>query len=241
MKNIHVLQILSEILPFIRTEDAHRQADQCPQMNRLPGMIAHVGQIMNLGMAIVTRGDAVIRTGLEDLFGLEFAIIPARFWVTGLQEPAAAAAAVVVRPVGAHVDKIFFTDHRLDHIPQVLRHRVTERFTDQLAGVLDREFDLTVFVPFGTDFQLAFFDPLGIVLNDALDFEIEIEVELLRSGPDREQFVPSLGVEPDLAAQVLHRFLLDLHDVLPVFVIGHEHAVVFRRPTLGAVSPVGAH
>jgi hypothetical protein len=45
---------------------------------------------------------------------------------------------------------------------------------------------LTVFVPFGTDLQFAFFDPLGIVLNNALDFEIEIEVELLRSGPDRE-------------------------------------------------------
>lgn len=84
MKNIHVFQILSEVFAFIRTEDSHRQADQCPQVNRLPGMVANFRQIMNLGMAIVAWGDTVVRTGLENLFGFEFAIFPSRFRETGL-------------------------------------------------------------------------------------------------------------------------------------------------------------
>jgi hypothetical protein len=59
-----------------------------------------------------------------------------------LQEPAAAAAAEVVGAVGVHVDEVLFTDHRLDHIAQVLGHRIAEAFAHQLAGILDRELDL---------------------------------------------------------------------------------------------------
>ena len=73
-----------------------------------------------------------------------------------------------------------------------------------MAGVLDRELDFEILVPVGIDFEFPFPDPLGVILNDAFDFEIKGDLELLRSEPDREEFVPSLRVEPDLAFKVLH-------------------------------------
>jgi hypothetical protein len=56
-------------------------------------------------------------------------------------------------------------------------------------------------------------------LNDAFDFEVVIDLEFFQSEPDCEEFVPSLGIEPDLAAQILHRFFLDLDDVLPGIIV----------------------
>ena len=198
-------------------------------------------QIMNLGMAVVAGRDAVSRLGCQDLICFAFAVGAPFIRKTGLQEPAAAAAAEIVGFVGIHLDKIFFTHHGLDHIAQVFGHGVAESFSNQLAGVLNGKLDLTVLVPVGIDLEFAFPDPLGIILNDAFDFKIIVEFEFFQSGPDCEKFVPSLRIEPDLAPQVFHGFLFDLHDVFPVFVVGHEHAVVFRGPAFGAVGPVRTH
>jgi hypothetical protein len=41
---------------------------------------------------------------------------------------------------------------------------------------------------------------LGIVFDDAFDFEIRLDIVLLQSGPDREKLVASLRVEPDFTA-----------------------------------------
>lgn len=38
----HVFQVFSEILPLIFPENAKRQADQCPQVNGLPGMLPDI-------------------------------------------------------------------------------------------------------------------------------------------------------------------------------------------------------
>jgi hypothetical protein len=186
MKNIHFFQILTEVFAFIWTEDTHRQADQCPQVNRLPGMVAYVGQIMNLGMAVMAWCNTVVCTGLENLLGFEFAIFSSRFRETGLQKSAATAAAVVVRSVRAHIDKVFFTDNSLSNETQIFCHRVTKGFAHQLAGILYRKLYFSVLVPVGIDLQFAFFDPLGVVLNDAFDLKFVVELELLRSEPDRE-------------------------------------------------------
>jgi hypothetical protein len=83
-----------------------------------------------------------------------------------------------------HVDKIFFTHHGFDHEAQVFGNRIPVAFTDDLAGILDGEFDLQVFVPVGTDLQFAFADPLGIVFIDAFDFKVVRDVEFFQSGPD---------------------------------------------------------
>ena len=116
-----------------------------------------------------------------------------------MEKSAAAPAAVVVRPIRLHIDKILFTHHRFHGISQIFGHRVPKGFTNQLAGVLNRKFDLKILVPVGIDFEFSLSDPLGIILNDAPDLKIVIDVEFFQSGPDCKKFVPSLGIEPDLA------------------------------------------
>ena len=188
-------------------------------MNGLPGVIQLVAQIMDLGVAVVAGGDGVICFGGQDLVGLELAVGPALIRETGLQEAAAAAAAEVIGAVGVHVDKVLLTDHCLDHEAQVFGDRVAEGFAHQLAGILNGELDLALLVPRGTGLQLALADPLGIVLNDAFNFEVVVELEFIQSEPDCEEFVPSLRIEPDLAAQILHGVSLHFDNVLPVLVV----------------------
>jgi hypothetical protein len=101
-----------------------------------------------------------------------------------LEEAAAAAAAIVVRPVGIHFDEIFFAHHGFHRVSQIFGHRIPEGFADQLTGVLYGKFDFQILIPVGIDFQLSFFDPLGIILDDAPDFEIVLDVEFFQSGPD---------------------------------------------------------
>jgi hypothetical protein len=51
---------------------------------------------------------------------------------------------------------------------------------------LNGKFNLPFPVPFGTDLELALADPLGVVLNDTLDFKIIVDLEFVQSGPDCE-------------------------------------------------------
>ena len=81
-------------------------------------------QIVNLCVAVVAWRQTIISPGFHDLFKLAFAVIPPGFWKSGLQETAAAAATVIVLPVGIHINKVFFTHHRFYNIPHVFRHRI---------------------------------------------------------------------------------------------------------------------
>ena len=96
-------------------------------------------QIVNLCVAVVARRQAVISPGFHDLVKFSFAVISPGIGKSGLQETAAAAATVIVRPVGVHINKVFFTDHRFDNIPHVFRHRIAEALSYQLAWILYRE------------------------------------------------------------------------------------------------------
>jgi hypothetical protein len=145
-------------------------------------------------MAVVAGSDRIGCLGGKDLVGLELSVGAPFIRESGLQEAAAAATAEVIGSVGVHVHEVFFTDHGFDHETQVFGHWVTKGFAHQLAGILNGELDLAVLVPIGIDLQFAFADPLGVVLNDALDFEIGFEVEFFQSGPDCKEFVPSLRV-----------------------------------------------
>jgi len=108
-----------------------------------------------------------------------------------------------------------------------------------LAGILNSELDPQVAVPVGIKFQFTFANPLGVVFDNAFDFEVVGNIEFVQSDPDREKFVPSFGVEPDLAPQGFHRLGLDADVLLPAIKIGQKEAVVFRRPTVGTIGPVG--
>ena len=125
-----------------------------------------VCEIMYLGMTVVTTGDAVVGTGGDDLVVLELTISPPCIGKTGLQESAAAAAALVVRLVRCHLNDILLTDNRFDDKAKVVSHFVTVAFTNYLAGILDGELDLALTVPFGTGLQPSFTDPFRVVLVD---------------------------------------------------------------------------
>lgn len=230
MEDIHIHEILAQVGTLVGTENAQGEAQDRPQVNGLPRVAGLVAQVMDLGMAVVARRDAVGRLGGQDLVGLELAVGPPFVRESGLQEATTAAAAEVVGSVGIHVDEVFLANRGLDHETQVLGHGVAEGLAYQLAGILDGELDLTILVPFGAGFQPPFADPLGVVLNDAFDFEIGFELEFFQSGPDCKEFVPSLRIEPDLAAQVLHGLFLHLDNVFPAFVVTQEHAVVLSCP-----------
>ena len=162
-------------------------------------MITLVGQIMNLSMAVVTWCNAVIRLCRQNLVGFELTIASTRVRISCLEKTAAPTAAVVVRHIGVHFNKIFFAHYRFHRITQIFSHRIPKGFSDKLTRILHRKFNFEVLVPVGIDFQLSFLDPLGIILNDALDLKLVLNIEFLQSGPDCKKLVPSLGIEPVLA------------------------------------------
>ena len=204
-------------------------------------MIALVGQIVNLRMAIVTGRNAIVRLCCQNLVCFEFPVATTLFSISCLEKAAAAATAIIIRLIGMHFDEIFFSHNRLHRVPQIFGHRVPKGLAHQLAGVLNREFDFEVLVPVGIDLQLSFPDPLGIILNDTLDLKVVLDVEFFQSEPDCKQLVPSLGIEPDLGFEIIYGFGLDSYNFLPVFIVGQKQAVIFRRPSFCSVCPVGAH
>jgi hypothetical protein len=143
-----------------------------------------LAQLVNLGMAVVASGNAVIRSRGFNLIVFQLSIQQTLVLESGLQKSAAAAAAIVVRFIGLHVDEIFFTHNSLDNITKIICDRIAIAFSDDLAGILNREFDFQILVPVGVDLQFSFTDPFGIVFIDVLDFKIVFDVEFFQSGPD---------------------------------------------------------
>jgi hypothetical protein len=184
MEYSDLFEVFLQVLAFVGPEDTKGQADEGPQVNHTVIGAVMFAQFMDLGMAVVAGGDTIIRLGCLDLPVLDLPVLESFFLEPGLQEAATAAAAEVVRAVGVHVDEVFFADHGFDHEAQVFGNRVPVALTDDLAGVLDREFDLQVLVPVGTDLQFAFADPFCIVFIDAFDFKRVCDVEFFQSGPD---------------------------------------------------------
>lgn len=210
-------------------------------MSRLVFPAIMLMQIMNLCVAVMTRRNTVIRFCCHYLLIFASAVFASGFGKSGLKESAATATAVVVRLVGLHFYKIFLAHNSFNNIAKFVCHRVAQTLANQLAGVLYSKFYFQVFVPVGINFQFSFPDPLGIILDNALDLKIVLNVEFFQSDPDCKKFVPSFRVEPNFVLKVIYSFGLDPNNMLPTLVIRQKHAVVFRCPSLGAVSPVGSH
>lgn len=111
MKNVYIFQVVSEICSFIRAKDSKRQADQRPDMNRTVSGTMMVTEVVHLGMAVVTAGNAIVRAGFHDLIVFKLSISPAFVSIARLQESTAAAAAIIVGLVWRHFDDIFCTNH----------------------------------------------------------------------------------------------------------------------------------
>jgi hypothetical protein len=150
------------------------------------GIIAAVmlTELMNLGVTIMAAGDTVIRAGFLNLFVLQPAEFQTLFFHTGLEETAAAAATIIIGPVGGHIYKVFFPDNRFDHIAQVFGNGVPKTLAHDLTGVLDGKFNFQVLVPIGIDLELSLADPFGIVFIDILDDKIMLDVEFFQSCQD---------------------------------------------------------
>jgi glyoxylase-like metal-dependent hydrolase (beta-lactamase superfamily II) len=184
VKDVHFLQVITQVFPFIGAQYAQGEANQGPQVNHRIATAVMFAEFVNLCVAIVAARNAVVGTGGFDLLVFEHAVLEALFFESGLEKSAAAAATEVVGAIGLHVDEILFTHHGFDHIPQILGNGITVAFADDLAGILDRKLDFQVFVPFRTDLQPAFTNPFGIILVYVLDFKVVGEVEFFQSGPD---------------------------------------------------------
>jgi hypothetical protein len=139
---------------------------------------------VDLGVAVMAAGDAVVGAGSFDLLVFQAAVLQALLFESGLEEAPPAAAAEIVGAVGGHIDEILLADNGLDHEAQIFGNGVTIALAHDLAGVLNREFDLQLLVPVTVDLELALPDPLGIVLVDIFDFKIVLDVEFFQSGPD---------------------------------------------------------
>lgn len=141
-------------------------------------------KVMYLGMAIMACSDAVIRACGYDLVEFDLAVLPSCVRVSGLQKASASSAAVVVRLVGMHLDKIFLSHDRLYDVAQIIGHGVTKTLSHDLAGILNRELDFQILIPIGVYLQFTFTDPFCVILVNARNLQICPDVELFQSGPD---------------------------------------------------------
>ena len=132
----------------------------------------------------MAAGDAVVRSCCLDLLVFQFSELEALFFETGLKKTAATPAAVIVGPVGLHVDKVFLAYDRFDNKSEVFGDGITITFADDLTRILNREFDFKVFVPIGIDFEFAFTDPLGVVFIYVFNFKVVLEIEFFQSCQD---------------------------------------------------------
>jgi hypothetical protein len=141
-------------------------------------------EFMNLGVAVMAAGDTVIRAGFLYLFVLQPAEFQTIFLETGLEESTAPPAAIIVGPVGLHIDKVFLSDDRFDHVAQIFGNRIPITLAHDLAGILDRKFNFQLLVPIGIDLELALADPFGIVFINVLDDKVMLDVEFFQSCQD---------------------------------------------------------
>jgi|GEM_PF-1050785 len=184
MKNQNILKVFTQVHPLIRSQYPHRKADKRPHVNDRIIAAVMLTELMNLGMTIMAAGDTVIRTGILNLFVLELPEFQTLFFHTGLQETAAAAATVIVRPVGLHINKIFFPDDRFDHIAQVFGNWIPKSLAHDLTGVLHGKFNFKVLVPVGIDLEFSLADPFGIVFINVLDDKLVLDIEFFQSCQD---------------------------------------------------------
>lgn len=120
-------------------------------MNGMKAAFIMLTQIMNLGMAVMARCNAVGSTGVHNLIEFSLSIGATRIRKPGLQKPAPAPTAEVIGKIRGHVHIVFLAYHRLHNKPQVMGDRIPKGFTNQLARVLNRKFNFKIPVPLGAD------------------------------------------------------------------------------------------
>jgi len=141
-------------------------------------------ELMNLGMAVVTAGNAIVRSGNLNLIVFQATEFQPRFLVSGLKKATPTTAAVVIGTVGMHLDKIFFAHHAFDYKAQIFGNGIPIAFAYDLTGILNRELDFQILVPVGIYVQFPFPNPLGVVFINVFDLKFVGNVELFQSCQD---------------------------------------------------------
>jgi len=141
MEYIDLFEIIPEVLSFIGAKNAQREANQGPHMNHRVVPAVMFRQLVDLGMAVMASGYAVICTSGLDLIVFEFTVLQTFFFKPGLEESSSSAAAVVVGAVGLHVNEVFFTHNGFYDKSQVFGNGVAIAFSDDLTGILHGELD----------------------------------------------------------------------------------------------------
>ena len=106
-----------------------------------------LAEFMNLSMTIMASGDAIGRICRLNLPIFKLSELQSLLLEAGLEKATAAAAAIIVGTVGLHVDKILFTNNRLNHETEVFRNGIAIAFANDLAGILNCKFDFKIFIP----------------------------------------------------------------------------------------------
>jgi len=129
-----------------------------------------MAQLMNLRMTVMAGGNAVIRAGGLDLLIFHLPVSQTFLFEARLQKSATATTTVVVGTVGLHVNEVFFTNNGFHNKTQIVGNGIAIAFSDNLAGILYREFNFQVFVPVGTGFKPTFTDPFCIIFVNVFNF-----------------------------------------------------------------------
>ena len=153
-------------------------------MNHVVITAVVLAQFVDLGVAVVTTGDAVSGTGILDLGIFDLAVGETLIFIPCLEKTTAATAAEVVALVGVHVDEVLFANDGFDNVAKVVSGFVSVSFTDDLTGILDGELDAKLFVPVGVDRKLALTDPFCVVVVNVLNFKVVFDVEFFQSCQD---------------------------------------------------------
>jgi len=198
-------------------------------------------ELVNLGMTIMTCRNTVCRTGFLYLPVFKTSVFQPGVLISRLKESAASAAAVIVGSIRLHINEIFFPHKGFYYESKVFRYRIPIGFPNDLARVLNREFDFKVLVPIGIDLEFSLADPLSVIFIDAFNDKIVLNLKFFQSCQDREGDVPSLGVEKDLAPQSIRLVCSRPGDVFPGLIVGQEHTIVLTPPSLGTISPIRSH
>jgi hypothetical protein len=143
-----------------------------------------LAEFMDLCMAIVAGRNAIVGAGGLNLPVLLLSVCQPCILIARLEKSAAAAAAVIVRPVGEHFDEIFFSHDRLHHKPEIFGNGIAKGFPHNLARILNRKRDLQLLVPVRVNLQFSFPDPFGVVFVDIFNFKGMLDVELFQSCQD---------------------------------------------------------
>ena len=139
---------------------------------------------MDLGVTIVTAGDTIIRTGGFNLLIFYFSELHSLFFEAGLEKATAATAAIIVGPVGLHINEVLFTHHGFDDKAQIFRDGIPIRLPHNLAWILNGKFYFQVLVPVGIDLQFSFPDPFSVIFINVFDDKIMFDIEFFQSCQD---------------------------------------------------------